>query len=262
MGVLKKTIGISSKKSLKVFRPRRSLGRLVQGGALDARKKTRGSDQPWPPAPYLFCRMNVQIPLGTARVEKKFWTKTDLFPKKCKIGFRFFLLPRINCRSIHPSIKSQNLLERTSRLSARPILQEINVLMLKIKSYHPFGTLIAAMLAMLMHAVPRYEDPFLAMLERHAPEEGSIQVIGAGQGTTGTHSMYFEMCAMKFRSVHFNMFCNVHHATPMPEFLRLVRPTDYAGVRDARGKVETRQRSHTPTATGCFTPCGCCKTSP
>ena len=52
MGVLKKTIGISSKKSLKVFRPRRSLGRLVQGGALDARKKTRGSDQPWPPAPY------------------------------------------------------------------------------------------------------------------------------------------------------------------------------------------------------------------
>ena len=28
-GVLKKTIGISSKKSLKVFRPRRSLGRLV-----------------------------------------------------------------------------------------------------------------------------------------------------------------------------------------------------------------------------------------
>ena len=28
--------------------------RLVQGGALDARKKTRESDQPWPPAPYFF----------------------------------------------------------------------------------------------------------------------------------------------------------------------------------------------------------------
>ena len=118
--------------------------------------------------------------------------------------------------------------------------------MLKIKSYHPFGTLIAAMLAMLMHAVPRYEDPFLAMLERHAPEEGSIQVIGAGQGTTGTHSMYFEMCAMQFRSAHFNMFCNVRHATPMPEFLRLVRPTDYAGVRDVRegGNATTLARSN------------------
>ena len=30
------------------------LGRLVQGGALDARKETRGSDQPWPPAPICF----------------------------------------------------------------------------------------------------------------------------------------------------------------------------------------------------------------
>ena len=37
-----------------MLRPRQSLGRLVEGGALDARKQTRKSDQPWPPAQYLF----------------------------------------------------------------------------------------------------------------------------------------------------------------------------------------------------------------
>ena len=45
----------------------RSPGRLVQGGALDARKKSRGSDQPWPPAPYKKTSLIVFCPLFCPR---------------------------------------------------------------------------------------------------------------------------------------------------------------------------------------------------
>ena len=59
MGVLKKTIGISSKKSLKVFRPRRSLGNWSSGQALslEPEKKIGG---PWPLAPYFNIRKTWQ----------------------------------------------------------------------------------------------------------------------------------------------------------------------------------------------------------
>jgi len=56
MVVLKKTIGIPSKKSLKFSDQGEA---LVVWSKADARKKTRGSDQPWPPAPYFVSKSGV-----------------------------------------------------------------------------------------------------------------------------------------------------------------------------------------------------------
>ena len=48
-------------------------------------------------------------------------------------------------------------------------------------------------------------DPFLDELRREGTclSPPSLAVIGAGQGTTGTHSLFNEVCAMGYRSIHF-----------------------------------------------------------
>ena len=66
-------------------------------------------------------------------------------------------------------------------------------------------TLLACQVAALDHSL------FLHEIRASAATKGALQIIGAGHGTTGTHSLYKELCAMGFKAMHWASVCNSLH---------------------------------------------------
>ena len=68
----------------------------------------------------------------------------------------------------------------------------------------------------MVACVGHQDDAFLSQLRRASPPSASLRVVGAGHGTTGTRSLFNELCAMKFSTWHSGMVCKLGVASGPP----------------------------------------------
>jgi hypothetical protein len=60
-------------------------------------------------------------------------------------------------------------------------------------------------------------------IENDALPLTSLKVIAAGQGTTGTHSIYKELCQMQFKTIHYGQGCSLMNPHTANEYIEYAK---------------------------------------